>query len=165
MWESRLALDLQDGGVMVENGQNDFVHVLPQTQVDLLLLLQSIDQLRGTEREKCMMRWAVTSNVSITPVHQQQTNLISGSIVDLSCQALSLGLAGKQALSFIQTQAENLSVQVVVLIPQLMVFLRRQKDNRFFQRRFRMKLSTFVLGPLQAFISISQNSQQLNLRS
>lgn len=34
-----LILDLQDGGVMVENGQNDFVHVLPQTQVDLLLLL------------------------------------------------------------------------------------------------------------------------------
>lgn len=41
-----LVLDLQDGGVMVENGQNDFVHVLPQTQVDLLLLLQSVDQLR-----------------------------------------------------------------------------------------------------------------------
>lgn len=49
----RLVLDLQDGGVMVKNGQNDFVHVLPQTQVDLLLLLQSIDQLRDTESEKC----------------------------------------------------------------------------------------------------------------
>lgn len=47
----RLALDLQDGGVMVEDGQNDFVHVLPQAQVDLLLLLQSIDQLRVIERE------------------------------------------------------------------------------------------------------------------
>lgn len=31
---------------MVEDGQNDFVHVLPQTQVDLLLLLQSVDKLR-----------------------------------------------------------------------------------------------------------------------
>lgn len=51
-----LTLDLQDGGVVIKNGQNDFVHVLPQTQVDLLLLLQSIDQLRegGREREKCI---------------------------------------------------------------------------------------------------------------
>lgn len=147
----RLALDLQDGGVMVQNGQNDFVHVLPQAQVDLLLLLQSVDQLRviereREERERHEMRWAVTSNVNNTPVHQQQTDLVSGGIVNLSCQALSLGLAGKQALRFIQAQAENLSVQVVVLIPQLMVLLRRQKDNRFFQRKFRMKLSTFYSG-------------------
>lgn len=61
-----LILDLQDGGVMVKNGQDDFVHVLPQTQVDLLLLLQSIDQLRETENEKCI-RKAILSNVSVPP--------------------------------------------------------------------------------------------------
>lgn len=47
-----LGLDLQDGGVMVKNGQNDFVHVLPQTQVYLLLLFQSIYQLRHTEEKR-----------------------------------------------------------------------------------------------------------------
>lgn len=46
-----LTLDLQDGGVVIKNGQNDFVHVLPQTQVYLLLLLQSIHQLRARQRE------------------------------------------------------------------------------------------------------------------
>lgn len=48
----RLGLDLQDGGIMVKNGQNNFVHVLPQTQVNLLLLFQSVDQLRDTQRKK-----------------------------------------------------------------------------------------------------------------
>lgn len=37
---------------MVEDGQNDFVHVLPQTQVNLLLLFQSVDQLGDTQRKK-----------------------------------------------------------------------------------------------------------------
>lgn len=36
---------------MVEDGQDDLVHVLPQTQVDLLLLLQGVHQLRGRRRE------------------------------------------------------------------------------------------------------------------
>lgn len=35
-----VALDLQDGGVVVQDGQDDFVHVLSQTYVDFLLLLQ-----------------------------------------------------------------------------------------------------------------------------
>lgn len=47
-WHS--LLDLQDGGVMVDDGQNDFVHVLSQTQVDLLLLLQGVHQLRDSVR-------------------------------------------------------------------------------------------------------------------
>lgn len=37
--ESLLVFDLQDGGVVVQDGQDDFVHVLSQTQVDFLLLL------------------------------------------------------------------------------------------------------------------------------
>lgn len=39
---------------MVEDGQDDFVHVLPQTQVNLLLLFQSIDQLRDRQRKKSL---------------------------------------------------------------------------------------------------------------
>lgn len=36
-----LGLYLQNGGVVVQDGQDDFVHVLSQAQVDFLLLLQS----------------------------------------------------------------------------------------------------------------------------
>lgn len=35
-----VALDLQDGGVVVQDGQDDFVHVLSQTYVDFFLLFQ-----------------------------------------------------------------------------------------------------------------------------
>lgn len=38
--ESLLVLDLQDGRVVVQDGQDDFVHVLTQTQVNFFLLLQ-----------------------------------------------------------------------------------------------------------------------------
>lgn len=68
-------------------------------------------------------------NVSGTPIHQQQTYLISWCIVNLSCQALSFGLTGKQVLSLIQTQTENLSIKVIVLIPELMVLLGKEKHN------------------------------------
>lgn len=44
--ELLLLLDLQYGGIVVQNGQNDLVHVLPQTQVDFLLLLQGLHELR-----------------------------------------------------------------------------------------------------------------------
>lgn len=37
--ESLLVLDLQNRGVVVQDGQDDFVHVLSKTQVDFLLLL------------------------------------------------------------------------------------------------------------------------------
>lgn len=147
-----LTLDLQNRGVMVENGQNDFVHVLPQTQVDLLLLLQSIYQLRETERQKCIRR-AVISRVNNTSVHQQQANLVSGCVVNLGSQALSLGMTGKQVLGLIQTQTEDLSVQVVVLIPQLMILLQKQTENISCEMGFWMKLSAVVvwltLGTLQ----------------
>lgn len=40
--ESLLVFYLQDGGVVVQDGQDDFVHVLSKTSVDFLLLLQSV---------------------------------------------------------------------------------------------------------------------------
>lgn len=45
--ELLLLLDLQYGGIVVQDGQNDLVHVLPKTQVYLLLLLQGLHQLQG----------------------------------------------------------------------------------------------------------------------
>lgn len=59
--EFLLLLDLQYGGIVVQDGQNDLVHVLPQTQVDFLLLLQGLHQLR--ERRVCgfihLQRWRI----------------------------------------------------------------------------------------------------------
>ncbi|TNN49027.1 hypothetical protein EYF80_040789 [Liparis tanakae] len=44
--------------------------------------------------------------------------------------ALGLGVAGEQVLGLVQTQAEDLSVQVVVLIPQLVVLLQEENKER-----------------------------------
>lgn len=93
MWLYGLGLDLQDGGIMVQDGQNDFVHVLPQTQVNLLLLLQSIDQLRDTEGEEFFkICSAVLFRASAI------TDLIPGSVVNLSCQTLSFSFDRKTGL-------------------------------------------------------------------
>lgn len=135
MWH--LIFDLQNRGVMVKNGQNDFVHVLPQTQIDLLLFLQSIYQLREREREtdtQKNLRMIAIPNIIITFIHQQHTNLVSGCVVNLGCQALGLSMTGKQVLSLVQAQTENLSVQVIILIPQLMVLLWKQIKNISFVR-------------------------------
>lgn len=59
-----------------------------------------------------------------------RTDLVLGGVVDLGGQALSFGLAGEQVLGLVQTQAEDLSVQVVVLVPQLEVLLRLEIDQR-----------------------------------
>lgn len=114
---------------MVEDGQNDFVHVLPQAQVNLLLLFQSVDQLGDTQRKKSspdqssgFVRHSKTASISL-----QQTNLIPGSVVDLRCQTLSFSFDGKAGL--VQTQAEDLSVQVVVLVPQFVVLLWKHNVN------------------------------------
>lgn len=37
--------DLEDGGVMVQDGEDDLVHVLPQPEVDLLLFLEGFHEL------------------------------------------------------------------------------------------------------------------------
>jgi len=37
---------------VVQDGQNDLVHVLPQTEVDVLLLLDGLDELWGKGREE-----------------------------------------------------------------------------------------------------------------
>lgn len=85
-----------------------------------------------------MCQTEVVSTLSIT-WRQQRTHLVFGSVIDLGCQALGLGVAGEQVLSFVQTQTENLSVQVVVLVPQLVVLLKKQEETG-------MKLSAAVLS-------------------
>lgn len=84
MCGSTLGLDLQDGGIMVEDGQNNFVHVLPQTQVNLLLLFQSVDQLRDTERKK---RFSVVLADITASTHTLNSRLTS------SLEALSISAA------------------------------------------------------------------------
>lgn len=74
------------------------------------------------------MKWEVAPMVSMTHKDRRQTDLILGGVVDLSGQALSLGLTGEQVLGLVQTQAENLSVQVVILIPQLEVLLHGEEN-------------------------------------
>ena len=43
-------LDLQDGGVVVQDGQDNLIHVLPETEIDFLLFLQSFHQLKHKNR-------------------------------------------------------------------------------------------------------------------
>lgn len=55
------------------------------------------------------------------------TYLVPGSIVYLSSYRLSLGLCGEQGLGFVQTEAEDLTVQFIVLLSQLLVLLKYMK--------------------------------------
>lgn len=96
---SRLGLDLQDGGVMVEDGQDDFVHVLPQTQVNLLLLFQSIDQLGDTQRKKRLQNQS-SGFVRHYTLHPSHCSRPTSSLEALSISAArhwALVLTGKQA--------------------------------------------------------------------
>ena len=52
-------------------------------------------------------------------------HLIPGGIVYLSSQRLGLGVAAEQVLGLIQAQAQDLCIQVIVLVPQLEVLLHR----------------------------------------
>ena len=52
-------------------------------------------------------------------------HLVSGGVVYLGGQRLGLGVTGEQVLGLVQAQTEDLSVQVVVLVPQLEVLLKK----------------------------------------
>ena len=54
-------------------------------------------------------------------------HLVSGGVVYLGGQRLGLGVTGEQVLGLVQAQTEDLSVQVVVLVPQLEVLLKKLK--------------------------------------
>ena len=58
--------------------------------------------------------------------------LISGCVVDLSSERLGLALCGKQILGLKETQAEQLSIQLLSLLPQLLVLLpgARERESR-----------------------------------
>lgn len=72
---------------MVQDGQDDFVHILPEADVYLLLFFQGLHQL------------------------------ISRGAVYLRGQGLGFRLGGKQVLGLVETDAEDLAVQLLVLLP------------------------------------------------
>ena len=53
----------------------------------------------------------------------QATHLVAGGGLDLGGQALGLGVGGQQVLGLVEAEAEDLGVEVVVLVPQLVVLL------------------------------------------
>lgn len=57
-------------------------------------------------------------------------HLISGGGLYLSGEGLGLGLRGEQRLGFVQTEAEDLTVELVVLLPQLLVLLKQARRQR-----------------------------------
>lgn len=56
----------------------------------------------------------------------RRSYLISGGVVYFRSYGLSLGLRSKQRLGFIEAEAEDLAVQLVILLPQLLVLLKRR---------------------------------------
>lgn len=77
--------------------------------------------------------------------------LVAGGRVDLCRQGLRFGLGGKQVLGFVEAEAQDLAVQVVVLIPQLVVLLWESQGRRQGQlREAPGTLSTHHLPPLPA---------------
>lgn len=60
------------------------------------------------------------------PQHEgkQAHYLIARSCVYFRSQRLGFGLGGKEVLGFVEAEAQDLSIQVVILIPQFMILLR-----------------------------------------
>lgn len=56
----------------------------------------------------------------------RRSYLIPGGVVYFRSYRLSLGLRRKQRLGFIEAEAEDLAVQLVILLPQLLVLLKAQ---------------------------------------
>ena len=51
--------------------------------------------------------------------------LIARGCVYFRCQGLGFGLGGKEVLGFVEAEAQDLSIQVVILISELVILLRR----------------------------------------
>lgn len=60
------------------------------------------------------------------------SHLVSGSVVNLGGETLSFSVASKEVFSLVQTETENLPIQIVVLVPQFMVFLSGMGAESFF---------------------------------
>jgi len=56
--------------------------------------------------------------------------LVSGGVLYLCSEGLGLGLRGEQRFGFVQTEAEDLTVELIVLLPQLLALLERKEKNR-----------------------------------
>lgn len=51
--------------------------------------------------------------------------LIARGCVYFRCQGLGFGLGGKEVLGFVEAEAQDLSIQVVILISELVILLQR----------------------------------------
>lgn len=51
--------------------------------------------------------------------------LIARGCVYFRCQGLGFGLGGKEVLGFVEAEAQDLSIQVIILISQLVILLRK----------------------------------------
>lgn len=51
--------------------------------------------------------------------------LIARGCVYFRCQGLGFGLGGKEVLGFVEAEAQDLSIQVIILISQLVILLQR----------------------------------------
>lgn len=55
--------------------------------------------------------------------------LIARCCVDFSSQRLGFGLGGKEVLGLIQAEAQDLPIQVIVLVPQFVILLWEQSKS------------------------------------
>lgn len=80
--------------------------------------------------------------------------LIARCCVDFCSQRLGFGLGGKEVLGLIQAEAQDLPIQVIVLIPQFVILLWEQSKST------RAKGSTWSHGT-QCSLSVSSGHQDL----
>lgn len=89
--ELLLLLDLQYGGIVVQDGQNDLVHVLPQTQVDFLLLLQGLHQLRERRVGGVSSSGTVTRRQLVSVGRGPAGNSTGSAISRMCCPCCAVG--------------------------------------------------------------------------
>lgn len=83
-----------------------------------------------------------------------QGYLISRCCVDFCSQRLGFGLGGKEVLRLIEAEAQDLPVQVIILIPQFVILLCQQnkgivssgKHSELARTHFRLSMSFHVLS-------------------
>lgn len=116
-WAFLPLFDLQDGWVGLHDGHNDPVNVILQAEVYLLLLLNGVHELRE-ERCQCWLGAHTVARLG----SRDGPYLISGDGADLCSQGLREG-RGEEVLGALDTQVDDLPVELVILLLQVTVIL------------------------------------------
>ncbi|TNN70973.1 hypothetical protein EYF80_018789 [Liparis tanakae] len=74
--------------------------------------------------------WSRMDRMILSMYCRRHVYLVSGGVLYLGSEGLGLGLRGEQRLGFVQTEAEDLTVELIVLLPQLLALLERKEKNR-----------------------------------